>query len=38
MAAGSALMGLGFVIQMILSAVPIAIAILVALFVFKGCS
>ena len=38
MAAGSALMGLGCVIQMILSAVPIAIAILVVLFVLKGCS
>jgi hypothetical protein len=38
MAAGSALMGVGCIIQLILSALPIALAILIVLWTMKGCS
>ena len=37
-AAGGAMMGLGCVFYMVWAAIPIAIAILIVLWVLKGCS
>jgi len=38
MAAGSALMGVGCLVQLLLSAIPIVIALLIFFWVLKGCS
>ena len=37
-AAGGAMMGVGCLVQLLLSAIPIDIAILIVLWVLKGCS